>query len=194
MLSWLRCLSVCIVLSLASVCASAQVGVPLIHSDPKLEPANVRELVNRYCRADYGGARLNPADWTKLQPLVAWRSNPEFPLFMVTSRFDVDPAVETEHNKYVVLAHYRILGKFDLAEGYSTESANLVRNVQFTVTEVNGEWRITDAEPGYPHVSSYAAVQWLNQKVAGSNDPLAKTIYQSAIDRLQPKKATPAAQ
>jgi len=193
-LSWLRCASFCIALSLAAISASAQYGVPLIHSDPKLEPANVRELVNRYCRADYGGARLNPSDWPKIQPLVSWRTNPEFPLFMVTSRFDVDPAVETEHNKYVVLVHYRILGKYDLAEGYSQDSANLVQDVQFTVTEVNGDWRITAAEPGYPHVSSYATVQWLNQKLVGTNDPMTKTIYQGALDRLQPKKPAPAAQ
>ena len=45
--------------------ARAQFGVPLNHTDPKLEPAAVRELVAQYCRLDYAGARLNPAEWVE---------------------------------------------------------------------------------------------------------------------------------
>jgi hypothetical protein len=194
LISRLGCVSFGIVLSLAAISASAQYGVPLNRTDPKLEPATVRELVNHYCRVDYAGARLNPSDWPKIGPFVSWKTNPEFPLFMVTSRFDVDPAVETEHNKYVVIVHYRLLGKYDLGEGYFQESPGRVQNVQFTVAEVNGDWRISDAEPSYPHVSSYATVQWINQRLAETKDPVTKTIYQSALDRLQPQKPASAAQ
>jgi hypothetical protein len=163
----------------------AQMDMPLNHADPALEPVTVRELVARYCRTDYAGARLNPSDWPKMQPLVSWREDPEFPLFMVTARFDVSSALDSQHGKYGVTVHYRILGKYDLAEGYSQEPGNQVREVRFTVAQVNNEWKITDAEPNYPYVSKAAAIQWVNRKLAEASDPVAKTLYENALKRLQ---------
>jgi hypothetical protein len=176
-----------------SISAAAQYGVPLAHTDAKLEPATVRELVAHYCRTDYAGARLNPADWPKLQPIVSWRENPEFTLFMVASRFDVEAELGFEHGKYEVMVHYRLLGKFDLAEGYSEDLSNQIQNVRFVVSEVNGDWRITEIEPSYPHTSKAAALQWVSQKQAEAQDPVAKTIYQHAVDLLQTQKASPLA-
>ena len=173
--------------------ASAQFGVPLNHSDAKLEPATIRELVARYCRMDYAGVRLNPAEWPKIQPLVAWRENPEFPLFIVTSRFDVDAELGFEHGKYEVTVHYRLLGKYDMAEGYSQDATDQIQNVSFVVSEVNGDWRITEIEPNYPHTSKAAALQWVNLRLAGTQDPMAKSIYQHAVELLQAQKASPLA-
>ena len=48
---------------------------------------------------------------------------------MVTSRFDVDTEPTLEHGKYLVTVHYRLLGKYDMAEGYSQESANTIQDV-----------------------------------------------------------------
>src|SRR5271165_789706 len=100
----------------SAMCAFSQVGVPLNRSDFNLEPAKVRELVAQYCRADFGGARLNPSDWPKLQPVVWWKENPDYAGFAVISRFDVDPSAVPERNKYTVGVRYRILGSFNLAE------------------------------------------------------------------------------
>ena len=111
----------CALLLLTVAAASAQFGVPLNHTDPKLEPVKVRELVAQYCRMDYAGARLNSSEWPRIQPLVAWRSNPDFPLFMVTSRFDVSDEVDSTRGKYELTVRYRLLGKYDLAEGYSQD-------------------------------------------------------------------------
>ena len=180
-------------LMMLSAVAVAQLGMPLGHTDPKLEPAMVRELVARYCRLDYAGARLNPADWPKLQPVVSWPSNPDYSLFMITARFDVGTDAVPEHGKYLVMVRYRLLGKFDLSEGYLVDTADHVEDVQYTVAEVNGEWRVTDVEPGYPHVSKAATLQWLNGKLANAQDEASKTIYQNALDRLQPEKTAPSA-
>jgi len=180
-------------LLLSSVVAVAQFGMPLNHSDPRLEPATVRELVARYCRLDYAGVRLNPADWGKVQPVVSWTSDPDYLLFMITARFDVDTDAVSEHGKYIVVVHYRLLGKFDLSEGYSLDLANHVENVRYTVAEVNGDWRITDAEPGYPHPSRAATLQWLNGKLADAKDAASQTIYQNAITRLQTQNVSPLA-
>ena len=171
--------------------AEAQYGVPLNHTDPRLETIAARELVARYCRMDYAGARLNPSEWPKLAPLVAWRSDPEFPLMIVTSRFDVDANLALEHGKYTVTVHYRLLGKYDMTEGYSQDSSNTIQNVQFVVSEVNGDWRITGIEPSYPHPSGAAVLQWLNRKLAESPDPASKMTYQHAVEALQPAKSSP---
>lgn len=173
--------------------SGAQFGVPLNHDDPKLQPAAVRELVAKYCRMDYAGARLDSADWVKLEPLVAWHANPDFSLFMPTSRFDVDTEPILEHGKYQVMVHYRLLGRYDLSEGYSQESANQIEDVQFTVSEVNGDWRISEANPGYPHPSRAAALQWANKKLAETQDPAIKVIYQRAVEQLQTQKSNPLA-
>lgn len=171
----------------------AQFGVPLNHSDEKLEPAQIRELVAKYCRLDYAGARLNPADWSKIQPTVAWKANPDFSLFMVTSRFDVSEEVDSVHGKYEIAVEYRLLGKYDLSEGYSKESSNSVETVRFVISEVNGEWHITEAEPNYPHPSKAAALQWISQKQTGATDPVALTIYKQALETLQEQKSSPLA-
>ena len=174
--------------------AEAQFGVPLDRNEPKLESATARELVERYCRMDYAGARLNPADWPKLQPLVSWRSNPDYPLMMVTSRFDVEQEPVLEHGKYSIIVHYRLLGRYDLTEGYSSNSASTVQDVQFVVAEVNGEWRITEVEPSYPHPSRASILQWLNKKLAEAQDPAFKLTYQHAVQDLQVQKSSPPTQ
>lgn len=168
--------------------AEAQFGVPLNRNDEKLEPAAVRELVARYCRMDYAGARLSPTDWSKLQPLVAWRTNPDFSLMMVTSRFDVDAEPVPQRGKYLVTVHYRLLAKYDMSEGYSQEPANAVEDAQFVVAEVNGDWRITEAEPNYPHPSRSVLLQWLNKKLDETQDPATRVIYQQAVEQLQSQK------
>ena len=177
----------------AAIGAQAQFGIPLNRSDPKQDSENARDLVERFCRMDYAGARLDPSQWPKVQPLVSWRANPEFPLMMVTVRFDVDPEPTPEHGKYMVTVHYRLLGRYDMAEGYSNESAKTIQDVQFVVSEVNGDWRITDAEPNYPHPSRAAVLEWLNKKLADVQDPAAKLTYQHAVQDLQPQKSSPLA-
>jgi hypothetical protein len=174
--------------------AEAQFGVPLNHTDPKLESVEARELVARYCRFDYAGARLNPADWPKLQPLVSWTTNPEFPLMMVTSRFDLDHDAVLEHGKYSITVHYRLVGRYDMTEGYSSDGANTVQNVQFVVAEVNGDWRITEVEPSYPHPSRASALQWLNKRLSEAPDPASKLTYQHAVQDLQLQKVSPTPQ
>ena len=168
--------------------------MPLGRTDPKLESVAARELVARYCRVDYAGARLFPPEWPKIAPLVSWRSNPEFPLMMVTSRFDLDAEPILEHGKYLISVHYRLLGKYDMAEGYSNEAANKIQDIQFVVSEVNDDLRIISIEPSYPHPSRAAVLQWLNKRLADDQDPASKTMYQHALQDLQPPKPPPTPQ
>jgi hypothetical protein len=171
--------------------AAAQFGVPLSHTDPQSNSSTARELVEQYCRRDYAGARLDLADWPKLQPLVSWRSNLEYPLIMVSSRFDVDPEPVPQHGKFLVIVHYRLIGRYDMGQGYSVDSSRSVQDVTFVVSEINGEWRISDIDPNYPHPSRAAVLQWLNTKLSQpAPDPASKVIYQHAVQDLQPAKSS----
>lgn len=188
-----RFIPLTVIACLASLVAFAQFGVPLNRDEQHAEPARIRELVGQYCRLDYDGARINPQDWPKMQPLVAWRTNPDFPIINVISRFTLDDQPVPEHGKYLITVHYRLIGRFTMGEGFSKENAGSTENVVVTVGQVNGDWRVTDVEPNYPHPSRTAMLKWLNDNLGKSQDATAKTIYQHAISDLQPPASTPAA-
>ena len=59
-----------------------------------------------------------------------------------------------------------------------------LQDAQFVVSEVNGDWRITDVNPNYPHPSRAAVLQWLNKKLADAQDPATKLTYQHASPGL----------
>ncbi len=168
----------------------AQFPVGINHSDDSL-PAQMRELVSKYCRTEYEGARLDTSSWSKIQPLVWWRSSPEYSQIDVISRYEVDSEPESSHGKYMVGVHYRLLGIYDMANGYVPEPAGATQDVSFTVTNENTEWRIADAENTYPHPSRAAMLKWLNDKIAGATDAAAKARYQEALKLLQAQSASP---
>src|ERR1700759_2548705 len=83
-------------------------------------PTEVRALVSKYCRLDYEGSRLDPQAWSKFQPLVWWTEAPKYSHVDVVARYSVDPQPTSRGGKYVVTVHYRLLGTYDLANGYVT--------------------------------------------------------------------------
>ncbi len=126
-----------------------------------------------------------------MQPLVSWPSNLDYPLIMVSSRFDVDPEPVPQHGKFLVVVHYRLIGRYDMGEGFSVDSSKSVQDATFVVSEVNGDWRISDIDPNYPHPSRAAVLQWLNKKLSQPTpDPASKVIYQHAVQDLQPAKSS----
>lgn len=154
------------------------------------QPSEARGIVAQYCRLDYAGARLNPADWTKLQPLVSWRQIPDFPLVNVVSRFDIDPNVAYEHGKLYVTVHYRLLGRFTVGEVYSREVAGSVEDVQFAIADTGGNLKIVSAERNYPHPSRAAMLKWLQENASKSQDP-AKNVYEQAFKDLSEQSGSP---
>lgn len=175
---------------LAAISSPAQFGVPVGNRDEHAaQPARMRELVSQYCRLDYEGDRLSDSGWTKMQPLVSWRANPDFPLVNVISRYTVDNDPVENHNKYTVVVHYRLIGRFNIGQGFAKDAST--EDVTYTVSQVNGEWRITEADPNYPHPSRPAILKWLNDKLSTASDVATKTVYQQAITELQAPAATP---
>ncbi len=168
----------------------AQFPVSINHAGETLPP-QMRELVSKYCRLDYEGTRLDPQSWSKIQPLVWWRSSPEYTQIDVISRYTVDSEPVSNHGKYIVAVHYRLLGIYDLTTGYVPEPEAATQDVSFTVTSENTEWRIADAENTFPHPSRAAMLKWLNDKISAAPDDAAKARYQDALKQLQAQSASP---
>jgi hypothetical protein len=168
----------------------AQFPVNLNHAAEALPP-QIRELVSKYCRLDYEGTRLDPQSWSKTEPIVWWKSNPDYTQIDVVSRYTVDSEPESNHGKFLVAVHYRLLGVYDLATGYVPEPEGTTQDVSFLVTTENTEWRIADADNTFPHPSRAAMLKWLNEKISTTQDEAVKARYQSALTQLQAQSASP---
>ena len=171
--------------------ALAQFPLPLGHVEQDTKAEQMRELVSKYCRLDYDGARMGPQGWPKLQPLVWWKTNPDYTQMNVISRYTVETAPVSAHGKYTITVHYRLLGRFETGIGYSREAANSNEDVDYVVTAVNDQWRIDDAEPNFPHPSRAAMLKWLNDQISTTQDSAAKNLYQEAVQKLQAQSASP---
>jgi hypothetical protein len=192
LLSWFRRFALSIVFLFAVGSAAwAQFPLPMGRVDQDTKAEQMRELVSKYCRLDYDGARMGPQGWPKLQPLVWWKTNPDYTQMNVISRYTVETAPVLTHGKYTITVHYRLLGRFETGIGYSPEAANSNEDVDYTVTAVNDEWRIDDAEPNFPHPSRAAMLKWLNDQISTTQDPAAKNLYQEAVQKLQAQSASP---
>jgi len=163
--------------------------VPLGHVEQDTKSADVRELVSKYCRLDYEGDRLDGKGWAKIQPLVAWKSNPEYAEINVIARYTVDTDPPSNKGKFTVTVHYRLLGSYNLANGYVPEPAN--QTVEYTVTDNNGDLQITDSENNLPHPSRATMLKWLNEKLNATQDEKEKSRYQEALKQLQAQPASP---
>lgn len=151
----------------------------------------MRELVSRYCRLDYEGARLDPAAWPKFQPLVWWTSAQDFSKVNVVARYTVDSEPVEDHGKYSVTVHYRLLGTFDPALGYVREPEGTTQDVYFSVTSQNTQYRIADMDNLLPHPSRAAMIKWLTAKIATMTDETLKARYQNALEHIQQQSASP---
>lgn len=183
----MRSLLVFMLLSVAS--AFAQFGIPT-QLPKQTNDAEVRNKVGQYCRLDYLGGRLSDQDWQKLKPVVNWTSNPDFPLIDVVSRYDIGTNVTQEHGKWHVAVTYHLLGRFTIGQGYSTEASGSDKEADFTVQEINGELKVIDVDPNYPHASRASMLKWLESKQAAA-DPNTKVIYDEAIKALSAQSGSP---
>lgn len=178
---------------LGSACflvAQSTMPVPLGHVEQDTKSADVHELVSKYCRLDYEGARLDGQGWAKVQPLVSWRTNPEYAEINVISRYTVDTDPPSSHGKYTVTVHYHLLGSYNLSTGYAREAGS-VQTVEYTVTDTKGDLRITDSENGLPHPSRATMLKWLNDKLSATQDETAQKRYQDGLRSLQAQPASP---
>ncbi len=175
-----------------AVCwAAAQFDMSLNHAQQDTKSADVRELVSKYCRLDYEGARLDDQGWPRFEPLVSWKDNPEYAEINVIARYTVETEPDENHGKYTVTVHYRLLGSYNLVTGYVREAPNSVQEVNYIVTGTNGDWRISDSDNTLPHPSRAALLKWLNDKLNAAQDEPAKIRYRDALRQLQAQPASP---
>lgn len=180
-----------VVCSACALAAQGTMPMPLGRAEQDTKSADVHELVSKYCRLDYEGARLDEKSWTKVQPLVSWRTNPDYTEINVISRYTVDTEPESSHGKFTVTVHYHLLGSYNLATGYVKEAPGSVQTVEYTVTDTKGDLQISDSENSLPHPSRAAMLKWLNDKLSVAQDEPAKVRYQEALRQLQAQPASP---
>ena len=171
--------------------AQGTMPLPLSHAPEDTKSLDVRELVSKYCRLDYEGARLDDQGWAKIQPLVEWKKNPDYVEIDVIARYMVDSEPTENHGKFNVTVHYRLLGTYNLVSGYVPEPPNTQQNVNYTVLDTKGDLRIIDAENNLPHPSRAYMLKWLNEKLNAAQDDLAKRRYQEALRLLTAQPASP---
>ncbi len=138
---------------------AAQVNMSLNHAQQDTKSTDVRELVSKYCRLDYEGARLDGQGWSKVEPLVSWKINPEYTEISVISRYTVDSEPVEDQGNYTVTVHYRLLGSYNLDPGYVREAPDSVQDANYIVTGKDGEWRISDSDNNLPHLSRAAMLK-----------------------------------
>lgn len=170
--------------------SAAQYGLPIGRDQQTTGPAQIREIVANYCRLDYEGARLEAQGWAKLEPLVGSKPASDYMQMDVVARYTVDEPIE-ERGHYSVVVHYLMLGRYDLATGYSRDVARSTLDVEFGVSSNNGEWKIGHIDPDYPHVSRPAIVKWLNAKLGTEQDPASRQHMTDALKQLQQQPAAP---
>lgn len=174
-----------------SILMFAQFPMPTQRPQEDTQPAQLRELVSRYCRLDYEGGRLDPKMWPRFQPLVWWTAAQPFTKIDVIARYTVDPEPSGDHNKFAVTVHYRLLGTFDPSLGYVKEPEGTIQDVYYSVTSQNTEWRISDSDNTLPHPSRAAMLKWLTEQTNTTQDATIKGLYQNALDHLQEQSGSP---
>jgi hypothetical protein len=175
----------------ASGAVFAQFPMPTQRPQEDTQPAQLRELVSKYCRLDYEGGRLDPKMWPRFQPLVWWTSAQPFTKVDVIARYTVEFEPSEDHSKFSVTVHYRLLGTFDPGLGYVQEPESTIQDVYYSVTAQNTEWRISDADNTLPHPSRAAMLKWLTEQINTTQDAAMKGRYQNALDHLQQQSGSP---
>jgi len=186
-----RLLPLFLLLIIGCTAAFAQFPVPSKSQLEDTTPSQVREVVANYCRLDYEGARLDPQQWSKFKPLVWWNSAPQYTQIDVIARYIIDREPAANNDKYAVAVHYRLLGVYDMANGYVPEPTGSMQNVDFGVSSRNSEWRIADADNNFPHPSRAAMLNWLKAQLASAQDDASKQRLQRALTLIEAQPASP---
>jgi hypothetical protein len=117
-------------------------------------------LLSNFCRLDFEGARLQARGWERFRPYTTLRANPEFTRVLIVTRFEIETPAQPSEELHVL---YRTVGSYQLGEGYTPGLSS--EQTEFQVHEQNGDLRVA-AAPESPHVSSRAALAWMNGLLA----------------------------
>jgi len=185
--------AICQTLLLLSSChlLLAQFPMPNARDLDDPTPAHVRTVVSNYCRLEYEGARLDPQELPKFKQFVWWSSAPKYSQIDVIARYIVDQAPVAAKDKYTVSVQYRLLGVYDMVNGYVPEPPGSMQHVEFAVSSQNGEWRVADADNSLPHPSRAAMLKWLTSQLSTAQDETVKQRLQRALTLLQAQPASP---
>ena len=149
---------------LTPCCAFALTG------DIRHDPA---EIVKKYARLDFKGARLEPASQEVLHPFIDWREEPLWGTVVVIESYEV-----LDHTKYweiispleaVIPVQYRVLGKMYWETGTFLAEPR-VEQIPFRVKGKRHRWRLMGPHIP-PHVGLKRMIKFVRHAILQETDP-----------------------
>lgn len=147
--------------------------------------AEQRRVVGTWCRQDFEGLRLSDTGWDRFKPVTAFKKNPEFTSIVIVSRFQVEPRDNISWDMDVT---YQILGRYDLGSGYIADPGTQTQS--FHTKEIDGDILIVGIDPGTPHVSKKAAIDWMKRQLQTTSSDVEKIHLNDALKLLEAPAAT----
>jgi hypothetical protein len=142
--------------------------------------AEQRRVVGTWSRQDFEGLRLSDAGWDRFKPVTSFKKNPEFTSIVVVSRFQVEPRDNMSWDMDVT---YTILGRYELGAGYLPDPG--MQTVTFHTKDIDGDILIVNVDPGAPHVSKKAAIEWMKRQLQTTASDVEKIHLNDALKFLE---------
>ena len=141
--------------------------------------ADQRRAVGAWCRQDFEGLRLNDTGWDRFKSITNFKKNPEFNSVVIVSRYQVEPRDSMSWDMDVT---YTIVGRYERGSGYFNDAGT--QTVTFQTKDIDGDVVITSIDPGTPHVSKKAAIEWMKKELESSTSDIEKIHLQDALKML----------
>ena len=147
--------------------------------------ADQRRVVGTWCRQDFEGLRLSDTGWDRFKSVTVFKKDPEFTSIVIVSRFQVEPRDNISWDMDVT---YQILGRYDLASGYMADPGS--QTLTFLTKDIDGDILIVGIDPGAPHVSKKAAIDWMKRQLQTTTSDIEKIHLSDALKLLEAPPAT----
>ncbi len=158
-----------VVLFASGVCCSAE-SVP-----------HPRDIVEKYCRFDFEGARLTSETWAQGASLVTWEEEPGWDTIVVVSDFEV-VSVKRETNTALVTVNFFVRVRLETAERFVQK--NRTETVTFQLRQTDKDWKI-ESPLIAPHVSARHISQHLKKLIQVEKDPSRRARLLVVLEELE---------
>lgn len=183
-----RCLFVILMILLVSPLLPAQNAGsrwPKIKDDAEVA-AEQRQLIGQWCHMEFDGVPLEPEGWKKMSALTTIKDQPEFQVFYVVLRYEIQ---RSEESSDLAIVTYYSIGSVDFLGGFVPHKEVLKELIR--TTRKDDQLLVGALDTPRPFVSRQAALRWLQGRLetAGSN----RVAIQKSIAALTPSAPAAAA-
>jgi hypothetical protein len=163
--------------------SQAQTGVRIVpRSNAALNAAKI--AVRRYCDMDAAGFRLSRETAARMRAVEVIQEMPQWQGFWVIADYQIESA-RSNSRGILVTVSYRVLGRFELGDGYIPEPNAETVEVQ-TVAD-GDEWKLAGDNGSLvrPRIGRARALKWLQEQASAATNPQDRHTLENAIHALQ---------